>query len=120
MADPADDEEPSQERLIEELGARLQHLKKLHREAENSWDRPMTVIGAASVVGGSVWTVITALDPVGLVIAILGAVALAYDQGYRARRDERNALERRRQVDLVISSLAKLLEIQRSSPSSDE
>lgn len=80
----------------------------------------MTVIGAASVIGGSLWTLAAAFDPVGLVIAISGAVALAYDQGYRARRDERNALERRRQVDLVVNSLAKLVESQRSRRSGDE
>lgn len=79
----------------------------------------MTLTGACSAAAGAGWTLVAAFDPAGLAIAVAGIAALAYDQLVRSPREERAMLERRRQLDLVVHSACKLLEIRRASQHED-
>ena len=112
MAD--DDPKPTSEKeAVEELGRRLQELRNLHLRSRPRWDRPATVIGIVSALAGAAWTLLSSLEPVGLVLTAVGLGTLAYDQLYKVPRDETRALERRRQVDLVINTAGKLRELVR-------
>jgi hypothetical protein len=114
------DEDPggsSRKETIDELDRRLQELKDLHRASRFRWDRPATIVGVGSALAGAGWTVLASFDLIGGGLTALGLATLAYDQLYRVPRDERRARERRRQVDLVISTAGTLLELMRRSRS---